>query len=279
MSYSLQKVPEIISNLKTMSTNNRRNRCSFDNQIIATVTVTTQSLRVKWSDTTSPQFTVMNGVKQGEVLSPILFAIYTDGLLKHLENTEVGCHMGCRFTGALAYADDITLLAPCKSALSIMKSNHVIANYSMLDSFSRCKLHASFCMSLYGSELWNHNSRYVEEIVVAWRKTMRKLFRLPYRTHNYIVCGITEDISIKLHRRLTKFLYSMIHSDNGTVKVMTAFFLSTEASFLAENFRFIMYTYKIPMFAWYKELSVLLKCITCPSSPSDIELSNIDTVC
>ena len=33
----------------------------------------------------------------------------------------------------------------------IKKSNHVIANYSMLDSFSRCKLHTSFCMSLYGS--------------------------------------------------------------------------------------------------------------------------------
>ena len=32
------------------------------------------------------------------------------------------------------------------------------------------------------------------------------------------------------------------------------------------------------MFAWYKELSVLLKFITCLSSPSDIELSNIDTV-
>ena len=174
---------------------------------------------------------------------------------------------------------DITDRAITQAVCSFyQKSNHVIANYSTLDSFSHCKLHTSFCMSLYGSELWNYNNRYVEEIVVAWRKTMRKLFRIPYRTHNYIVCGITEDISIKLHRRLTKFLYSMIHSDNDTVKVMTAFFLSTEASFLAENFRFIMYTYKIPMFAWYKELSVLLKCITCPSSPSDIELSNIDTV-
>ena len=81
---------------------------------------TTQSLHVKWSDTTSPQFTVTNGVKQSGVLSPKLFAIYTDGLLKRLEDTGVGCHMGCRFTGALAYADDITLLAPCKSALSIM---------------------------------------------------------------------------------------------------------------------------------------------------------------
>ena len=53
------------------------------------------------------------------------------------------------------------------------KSNHVIANYSMFDLFSRCKLHTSFCMSLYGSELWNYNSRYIEEIYVAWRKTMR----------------------------------------------------------------------------------------------------------
>ena len=107
---------------------------------------------------------------------------------------------------------------------------------------------------------------------------MRKLFRLLYRAHNYIVCDITEDIFIKLHRRATKFIYSMIHSDNDTVRLMTAFFLSTEASFLAENFRYIMYTYKIPIFAWYKELSVLLKCKTCLSSLSDIELSNIDTV-
>ena len=70
----------------------------------------------------------------------------------------------------------------------------------------------------------------------------------------------------------------MIHSDNDTVRLMTTFFLSTEASFLAENFRYIMYTYNIPMFTWYKELSVLLKCLTYPSSLSDIELSNIDTV-
>ena len=63
---------------------------------------------------------------------------------------------------------------------------------------------------------------------------MRKLFRLPYRTHYYIMCGITEDISIKLRRRVTKFMYSMIHSDNDMVRLITAFFLSTEASFLAE---------------------------------------------
>ena len=108
---------------------------------------------------------------------------------------------------------------------------------------------------------------------------MRKLFRLPYRTHNYIVCGITEDIYIKLHRKLTKFLYSVIHSDNDTVKVMTAYFLSTEAYFFSRKFLDILcILIKYLCLPWYKELSVLLKCITCPSSPSDIELSNIDTV-
>ena len=70
----------------------------------------------------------------------------------------------------------------------------------------------------------------------------------------------------------------MIHSDNDTVRFVMAFFLSTEASVLAENSRYIMYTYEITMFAWYKELSVLFKCITCPSSLLDIELSSIDTV-
>ena len=62
----------------------------------------------------------MNGVKQGGVLSPILFAVYTNGLLERLKNTGVGCHMSSRFVGELAYADDITLLAPCKSALLIL---------------------------------------------------------------------------------------------------------------------------------------------------------------
>ena len=48
---------------------------------------------------------------------PFLFAIYTDSLFKRLEESGVGCHMGVYFTGALAYADDITLLSPSMSGL------------------------------------------------------------------------------------------------------------------------------------------------------------------
>ena len=58
-----------------------------------------------------------NGVKQGGVLSPLLFAIYTDSLLKRSEESGVGCHIDGYYTGALAYADDYTLLSPSISRL------------------------------------------------------------------------------------------------------------------------------------------------------------------
>ena len=97
----------------------------------------------------------MNGVKQGVVLSPILYAVYTDGLIERLQQNEVGCHMGSRFTGVLAYADDITLLSPCKSALSIFISVCELdyaAEYDVIFNGSKSKV-------LYfkaDSQLWCH---------------------------------------------------------------------------------------------------------------------------
>jgi hypothetical protein len=71
----------------------------------------------RWREAVSHYFAVTNGVKQGAVLSPILFCIYIDNLLKLLADTGVGCYIGSHFVGALAYADDIVLLAPTASAM------------------------------------------------------------------------------------------------------------------------------------------------------------------
>ncbi len=59
----------------------------------------------------------VNGVKQGGVLSPILFAIYVDGLLQKLQNSDVGCYVGYKFVSAIAYADDLILLVLTFTAL------------------------------------------------------------------------------------------------------------------------------------------------------------------
>ncbi len=46
---------------------------------------TKQQLHVRLRNAMSQQFTVGNGVKQGGVLSPMLFAVYIDGLLGRLK--------------------------------------------------------------------------------------------------------------------------------------------------------------------------------------------------
>jgi len=64
----------------------------------------------------------VNGVKQGGVLSPVLFCIYLDVLLTTLCSSKIGCFVGTMFTGILAYADDIVLLAPTPQAMRCMLS-------------------------------------------------------------------------------------------------------------------------------------------------------------
>ena len=46
---------------------------------------TNQKLQVRWGGTVSTKFTASNGVKQGAILSPILFSVYMDELFERLE--------------------------------------------------------------------------------------------------------------------------------------------------------------------------------------------------
>jgi len=74
-------------------------------------------IQVSWAGLLSSPFNAVNGIKQGGVLSPVLFCIYIDGLLTKLSESGVGCYMGDNFLGALGYADDIVLIAPSPSAM------------------------------------------------------------------------------------------------------------------------------------------------------------------
>jgi len=81
---------------------------------------TNQSIRVRWASHITELCTVTNGVKQGGVISPIMFTIYIDELLCRLKKSRVGCHIGHTFCGALGYADDVVLLAPTLSSVDVM---------------------------------------------------------------------------------------------------------------------------------------------------------------
>ena len=60
------------------------------------------------------------GVKQGGVLSPILFSLFLDKLLVELRELGIGCHMNGLLTGPFIYTDDITFIAPSCYTLNSM---------------------------------------------------------------------------------------------------------------------------------------------------------------
>ena len=82
---------------------------------------TNQECSVRFGSEHSDHFNVSNGVKQGGVISPILFSCYIYKLFSQLEHSGLGCHVGASYTGAFGYADDIALVALSLQSLRKMK--------------------------------------------------------------------------------------------------------------------------------------------------------------
>ena len=204
-------------------------------------------------------FSAVNGVKQGAVLSPVLFCVYLDNLLIALSKAGVGCFIGTTFVGALAYADDIVIIAPTATAMrkllaicdryareyymsfnaqkskfmllmpsrrrtllacydrSVFEINntpiervhsfshlgHVITSslcddddiakqrcefigqanncfcyFRKLNSSVQYNLFRTYCSNLYGCELWLLDNHHIEDICIAWRKGLRKIWNV-----------------------------------------------------------------------------------------------------
>ena len=77
---------------------------------------------MKIYDGTKPLLNTLkfNSVKQGAVLSPVLFSMYLDQLISQVIHIGMGCYMNDLFTALFIYDDDINLLAPPRASLSLM---------------------------------------------------------------------------------------------------------------------------------------------------------------
>ena len=75
---------------------------------------------VKWGCHITHFFNVFAGIRQGGALSPCLFAIYVDDVVKKIYNSDLGCNLSFICTSVFLYADDILLLSPSVHALQAM---------------------------------------------------------------------------------------------------------------------------------------------------------------
>ena len=281
---------------------------------------TNQEVCTKWRAQISHPFRVSNGIKQGGVLSPVLFCVYFDELLDRLKSSGYGCYIGKTYSGALAYADDIVLLAPTRLSIEKMlkicalyakeydvlfnpeKSKHMVfgrnvenKNVIVMDgrtidtvssdvhlghnigvnmiekqidkaigeinwrtnmlmsqfkqayTYTRYSLFNAYCMSLYGAPLWDLCSNSIERLYTAWRKCVRKVMNVPYKTHSELLPLITCDVSIKtkIYRRSLKFLHSVVNSKCKCLAMCGKLVQNGSTSTVGTNFNFLCYKYRI----------------------------------
>jgi hypothetical protein len=101
---------------------------------------------VKYNGEISYEFSLSQGVRQGSVLSPHLYNIYTEDLLEEMDkNVKSGTSLYGHFTGITMYADDIILMSSTLSGLREMLKTCVRISTSKCLNFNSDK--TEFCIS------------------------------------------------------------------------------------------------------------------------------------
>lgn len=130
-----------------------------------------QESRTTWNSCFSQYFTMSNGVKQGGVLSGILFTLYIDKLLLLLKKSGVGCYINGSFTGAISYADDITLSCP-----SIRGLNKMLAICNTFAKEHHLIFNAKKTLGIkYGDPVTSTEKIYLADTVIKWVDKVRHL--------------------------------------------------------------------------------------------------------
>ena len=81
-------------------------------------------VNVLFNGTRGDDWDIGNGVRQGGILSPLLYGFYTNEILESILDLNVGCSLNGYKTSIIAYADDLLLMAPTVKGLQIML-NHL----------------------------------------------------------------------------------------------------------------------------------------------------------
>ena len=88
-----------------------------------------QLVCIKWGTAVSHYFRISNGVRQGAILSPKLFALYMNTLSGVLSHFKAGCYINEQCINHILYTDDICVMAP--RAIALQKLLDVCFEYSI----------------------------------------------------------------------------------------------------------------------------------------------------
>jgi hypothetical protein len=127
------------------------------------------------------------------------------------------------------------------------RTNVLLAQFHHATAEIKYVLFKSFCMSMYGCQMWDLSKPIVQGVYTAWRKCIRWVMGVPPRTHNNLISAIINDLDIQtvIERRALNLLYAFAKSSNYYLKICTQLVLNGSRSPLANGINFICYEHNI----------------------------------
>ena len=97
-----------------------------------------------------------------------------------------------------------------------MRVHNLLAKLSHCDSGTLSTLFRTYYINIYGCQTWIYNGNNLDIFYITWRKAIRRVWKIAYRTHNKLVHLINKSCSINavLEKRSFKFIWTLIHSQN-----------------------------------------------------------------
>ena len=89
-----------------------------------------QFANVSWDGSFSNIFSLTNSVRQGAVLSAILYCFYVNNLFQILRRNGTGCWLKSHYFGIIGYSDDSFFIAP--SIDSLQEMLNICEQYSFM---------------------------------------------------------------------------------------------------------------------------------------------------
>jgi hypothetical protein len=151
---------------------------------------------VSWNGAISEEYKISQGVRQGAICSPLLYAVYINDLLIALESEGLGLYIEDVYVGCPTYADDMALLSsdPWQLQLMLDKAHSYASlwHYSFGAAKSMILVFGESATSrkiLRQSRSWNIGGEIIQEVDTA--KHLGILFSVTSSTLNHTLKSVT----------------------------------------------------------------------------------------
>ena len=121
-------------------------------------------------------------------------------------------YLGTYITSNLCDVKDINI----KRCGLFSNVNDIMCKFGRLSSQLLCNIFSQFCCSFYGSQTWYLGNRHLHFLYTAYNRSLRRVWKIPWRSHTNIVHGLSSKVSLEkqLAVRFLKMFECMYFSHN-----------------------------------------------------------------